>query len=371
MRCLFIIQGEGRGHMTQALALRDLLAAHGHTLSAVLVGHSSRRAVPAFFSTGIQAPIRTFQSPNFVADGANRSIQLLPTVRHTLRHTAAYRASLDVIDQAVADYRPDLLVNFYEPLGGLYNIVRKPGVPLVSIGHQYMFFHPTYPFPPDQRMQRWGVQQFTKLTSLGASARLALSFYRAETLPDRNLIVVPPVLRKAVFDQPLDVEEDFILIYLLNAGYADDIMRWNERRPHVQLHCFWDNQQHDAVYQPSASLTFHQLSGVKFLDKMARCRAMVCTAGFESVSEAMYLGKPVLMVPVEGHFEQQCNALDAQNQHAGRYSPTFDLDRLQGLPPRHAAHIQRFRDWVHEGEPRFMETLERVAEDERAVAKAA
>lgn len=371
MRCLFIIQGEGRGHMTQALALRDLLTAQGHALSAVLVGHSNRRTVPAFFSAGIQAPIYTFQSPNFVADGANRSVQLLPTVRHTLRHANAYRASLDVIDQAVAEHRPDLLVNFYEPLGGLYNVVRKPGVPLVSIGHQYMFFHPSYPFPLGQRIQRWGMQQFTKLTSLGASARLALSFYRAESLPDHNLIVVPPILRRAVFDQPLNVEEDFVLVYLLNAGYANDIMRWNARHPNVTLHCFWDNQLYDEVYQHSPTLTFHQLSGVKFLDKMARCRAMVCTAGFESVSEAMYLGKPVLMVPVEGHFEQQCNAIDAQNQHAGLYSRTFDLERLHALTPPRPAHVERFRDWVHAGEPRFIETLERIAEGERAVAEAA
>ena len=357
--------------MTQALALRDLLVAHGHTLGAVLMGRSSRRTVPTFFSEGIHAPIRTFQSPNFVADGANRSIQLLPTVRHNIRHASAYRTSLDVIDQAVADYRPDLLVNFYEPLGGLYKIIRKPGVPLVSIGHQYMFFHPTYPFPADQRMQRWGMQQFTKLTSLGASARLALSFYRANSRPDRNLVVVPPILRKALFEQPMHVEDNFVLVYLLNAGYAEDIMRWNERQPDVKLHCFWDNQQHGEVYHHSDSLTFHQLSGVKFLDKMARCRAVVCTAGFESVSEAMYLGKPVLMVPVEGHFEQQCNAIDAQNQHAGLYSSKFDLDRLHDLPPRQADRIQRFRDWVHEGEPRFIETLERIAEDARVVAYAA
>ncbi|MEM6646465.1 MAG: glycosyltransferase family protein [Bacteroidota bacterium] len=371
MRCLFIIQGEGRGHMTQALALRDLLVARGHTVAAALLGRNSQRTVPPFFREDIGVPIRTFQSPNFVADGANKGIQLLPTVRHNLRHASAYRASLDVIDQAVADHRPDLLVNFYEPLGGLYHIVRKPGVPMVSIGHQYMFFHPTYPFPTDQRMQRWGAQQFTKLTSLGASARLALSFYRADSLPDRNLVVVPPILRKALFEQPLNVEEDFVLVYLLNAGYADDIMRWSAQQPDVTLHCFWDNPQHDEVYQHSASLTFHQLSGVKFLDKMARCRAVVCTAGFESVSEAMYLGKPVLMVPVAGHFEQQCNAIDAQHQHAGLYSPTFDLDRLHDLSPRHTDHVQRFRDWVHEGEPRFIETLERIATAHRVAAQAA
>ena len=41
---------------------------------------------------------------------------------------------------------------------------------------------------------------------------------------------------------------------------------------------------------------------------MGRCRGVVCTAGFESVSEAMWLGKPVCMAPTPGHYEQRCNA---------------------------------------------------------------
>ena len=36
------------------------------------------------------------------------------------------------------------------------------------------------------------------------------------------------------------------------------------------------------------------------------CKAYASTAGFESVCEAMYLGKPILMVPA--HIEQDCNA---------------------------------------------------------------
>lgn len=48
---------------------------------------------------------------------------------------------------------------------------------------------------------------------------------------------------------------------------------------------------------------------------MAGCRAYATTAGFESICEAMYLGKPVLMVPA--HIEQDCNAHDAMRAGAG------------------------------------------------------
>ena len=52
-----------------------------------------------------------------------------------------------------------------------------------------------------------------------------------------------------------------------------------------------------------------------FLNQMAACKAYASTAGFESICEAMYLGKPILRVPA--HIEQDCNAFDAVNSGAG------------------------------------------------------
>jgi len=46
------------------------------------------------------------------------------------------------------------------------------------------------------------------------------------------------------------------------------------------------------------TLTFHRLDGEKFLRMMGECKYVACTAGFESVSEAAWLGKPLFLVPV-------------------------------------------------------------------------
>ena len=38
MKILFIIQGEGRGHLTQALSLRQMLQTEGHEVVGAMVG---------------------------------------------------------------------------------------------------------------------------------------------------------------------------------------------------------------------------------------------------------------------------------------------------------------------------------------------
>ena len=57
MKFIFIVQGEGRGHMTQAIALQNMILAQGHELCAVLVGKSEVREVPAFFYAQIKTEV--------------------------------------------------------------------------------------------------------------------------------------------------------------------------------------------------------------------------------------------------------------------------------------------------------------------------
>ena len=46
---LFIVQGEGRGHLTQAITLEEILLRNGHEVVEVLVGKSSSRRLPGIF----------------------------------------------------------------------------------------------------------------------------------------------------------------------------------------------------------------------------------------------------------------------------------------------------------------------------------
>ena len=354
---LFIIQGEGRGHMTQALALQSILAKAGHRISAVLIGgDDNRRRVPAFFTEKIGAPITCFESPNFAIDETQRSIKVWATLVQNLKKRTGFIESMSIIRLAIDEYQPDAIINFFEPLAGIYKLFHRPGIPMLSVGHQYMYMHPAYPFPPGKWPQRVGAKYFTRITSFDSDCRLALSFYYVVDRP--RLRVLPPLLRAELFQLPLDRQEDFFLIYLLNQGYAEAIIEWHQRHPEVELHCFWDNPDYGEIYALDDTLAFHQLSDTKFLEMMSRCRGLICTAGFESVCEAMYLGKPILSVPVKGHVEQYWNALDLAAFGGGLYDTEFNIERLFEVKPIDADLLKTFRGWVDRAPALYLSAIE-------------
>ena len=377
LRCLFVVQGEGRGHLTQALALEKILEAAGHRVAGVLLGRNPNREAPRFFLEKIGAPVERIDSPSFFMDGRRRAMATLgATIRKNVPLIGRFREGLHRVGRAIERHRPDVVINFHEVLAGVYYALHRRGrsalPPLVCVAHQYMFQHPAYPsFPQGRGWDRWWLHFFVGATQLASKKRLALSLYPAPHRREEGLVVMPPLLRPELAAPPPEPpveEEPFFLMYLLNSGYAEEVVRWHRRHPGVRLHCFWDRPGAAPVERYDDTLTFHALDDEKFLDMMKRCRGLATTAGFESVGEALYLGKPVLMVPVEGHFEQCCNAIDGQYAGAGVATQSFErgLSRLQALAPRYESRVPRFRRWLHDAPARFVREIETAAGVERA-----
>ena len=62
MKVIFVIQGEGRGHLTQALALKQMMEREGHEVVKMLVGKSKMRELPSFFVNQVGCPMEQFYS---------------------------------------------------------------------------------------------------------------------------------------------------------------------------------------------------------------------------------------------------------------------------------------------------------------------
>lgn len=353
---LFMVQGEGRGHMTQALSLQKILTAANHEVCCVLVGKSNRREIPAFFREKIQAPVLCLESPNFIVDAKNKGVRLFPSIWHNLKKLPVFLKNLKEINKAVQLYSPDVVVNFYEPLGGLYFLLYRPQIPFVCIGHQYLLMHRNFLFPPKSGLDKWLLQMNTRITMFRADKLLGLSFRHLP--PDKNpkLVVTPPLLRKEILSLTPELQP-YYLMYLLNTGYIEEVIAWHAKNTNVRIHCFSDSKDMADGHQVHGTLTFHAINDALFLEYLKNCSGYISTAGFESICEAMYLDKPVMMVPVHGHFEQECNAVDACHAGAGMWSKNFRLEDFLSYLPRHRAPGAEFQKWARSAEKIFLEEL--------------
>jgi uncharacterized protein (TIGR00661 family) len=89
-------------------------------------------------------------------------------------------------------------------------------------------------------------------------------------------------------------------VYLTQAELVSEIFDYAKEYPEVKFEVFIDK----AIKEVPNNININPISSSVFIQKMAKCSGIISTAGFESVCEAMYLGKPALMVPIKKHYEQ-------------------------------------------------------------------
>lgn len=342
--------------MTQALAVKEMAEKAGHQVVKVVLGVGPHREAAAYFASAIKMPITQIATPDFASKN-NRQVNLLASLASIARQCPAYWRSLRTLKAAVRESQPDVIINFFEAVTGVYALTCRNRPPVVAVAHQFMNEHPDYVRAPGKRLEQLGLKWFIRLVGSG-STKFALSLYEAPDLPAKNIVVGPPILRRQLFDLQPNPNGNFVLVYLLNHGYAEQIIAWHKKNPQTALQCFYDKPDAPPEFRYDDTLTFHRLDGEKFLRLMAECKFVACTAGFESLAEAAWLGKPLFLVPVENHIEQQVNAIDATRAGLGIADTRFNLDRLAELPNR--LDNSKYRAWLKRADALLLRTLEQA-----------
>ena len=178
---------------------------------------------------------------------------------------------------------------------------------------------------------------------MGATKILALSFYPMQKPHKGNFIVVPPLMREEI-KKLNPINGEFILGYMVRNGYLNEVKQWHKKNRHIELHIFSDKNE----IELNPNFAIHKIDDELFLYYMEKCSGYITTAGFESICEAMYLGKPVLMVPI--HFEQEINAADAVLAGAGIVSTSYDIEKLLEYIESAPAKSDTFKKWVDSAE---------------------
>jgi uncharacterized protein (TIGR00661 family) len=182
---------------------------------------------------------------------------------------------------------------------------------------------------------------------------LVSSFYPLQ--PRRPEIkVVGPLLRQAVRD--LHPHPGHHLVAYFNQGK-------DQLRGHVldglagagvPIHVYGSDRRGQ-----EGSLSFLPLSNLPFLEDLASCRAVISTAGNQLIGEALYLGKPVCVMP-EACVEQRLNAAAVERLGIGmRVSAReFTAEKLRTFLDGLDRYVCNLSNHVRDGYQESLEALE-------------
>jgi len=322
-----------------------------------MVGSSRHRTVPSYFTESIGAQVIEFAAPVQVPDDDRRGVSVSRTLGDAVRRSPRFFQSAVAIAENIEDV--DVVVNLLDLMAGVSRGLFPSQTPALAVAHNYLFMHPELAGAPGPARHRSAILAYARATAMRTDRKVALSFTPLSSRPELSLDVAPPLLRPGL-DRLEPHDGGYLVAYALNSGYGTSLIDW-QRASGVEVHCFVDG---GAAVLPESAPGFHahDLDAASFLEHLAGCRAYVGSAGFESLCEAHFLGKPTLAVPTKGQFEQTLNAWDAERcgvARAGSYDDIDDFWREPGAPD--PAQVETFRAWVARADDVLVDAVERTA----------
>lgn len=297
MKILYAIQGTGNGHLTRAYAMAAELAQRQEIKVDYLI---SGRPPSALFDMQAFGDFSWRQGLSFATRGGK--VSFLDTVSKN----PWLQFWQDVKDLNVTAY--DLVVTDFEPVAAW--AAKRQGVPCIGLGRQYAFQKHNYQLPVNS-LQRAMLRQF-------APCDIAVGTHWQD-VPG----MVPPLLGHALSSAgncQAGLETGHFLVYLPFEPLAQieellapfNNFRFSIFHPEVTRM----DKGHCQYYPPSRQ---------GFAEVFSRVEGVISNAGFETSSEALALGKKLLVKPLSGQFEQYANAHCLAERDLA--SVMFGLDR--------------------------------------------
>jgi uncharacterized protein (TIGR00661 family) len=309
MKILYAIQGTGNGHLTRAIELIPAFKAlPGVEVDILISGTEHDLKFP------FEVKYR-FKGLSFVFSQSG-GIDLLKT----FKSLNSRRLIKDISTLPANEY--DLVINDFEPISCRAAILHN--VPCIGLSNQAATLHPLAPKPE--------LNDLTGKLILNhyAPCHAQIGFHFKRLTNE----IYTPVIRQVVRNHPVSDNGHFT-VYL--PAYSDQkIFRALEMLPEYQFQIF---SKHSKSPYRHRHMEVFPLNSETFLKSMASSSGVICNAGFGTTSEALFLGKKLLVIPMKNQIEQHCNAAMLKS---------MGVDVLKSLKPR---HVFALHNWVINGRP--------------------
>lgn len=275
-RILYAIQGTGNGHLARATEIVPILKEIADT--DVLV-------------SGIQGDIKLPFAVDYRLFGLSFIFGKAGGVHliKTITKLNPFRFVADVIRLPVKKY--DIVLCDFEPVSAW--ACRLKGKPCIGISHQNAVLHPSAPRP--------GKKDPMGVFILRHYAPVTIKYgFHFISFDKFNFT---PVIRQSVRNAVPGNKGHYTVylpacsdqeIYSALSVYTD--IRWEVFSKHSKIGYFKGN------------VNFSPVSLDDFTASFVNCKGILCTAGFETPAEALFMGKKLCVIPMKNQYEQSCNA---------------------------------------------------------------
>ena len=276
MKIFYAVQATGNGHISRASEIIPFLKKYGQT-DVFLSGNN--------YSLKNNLPIAYRSKGMSLCYDKNGGVDLKKTIS-SIRFKKIWTEAKHL---PIEKY--DLIINDFECITSLACRIKK--IPSIHFGHQASFQSKKVPRPDKKELiGEWVLKNYAR-----GSRNIGLHFKSY----DQNIF--SPIIKESILQaEPKD--NGHITVYLNH--YSDQLIIEHLSKLINYKFELFSNYTSDPY--TLNNIKVFPINRELFNQSLITCHGIITGAGFETPSEALYLGKKLMVIPLRGQYEQQCNS---------------------------------------------------------------
>jgi len=305
MKILYAIQGTGNGHVTRAREIVPLLKKN-HDVDVLISGIQADVELP------FQVQYR-FHGLSFIF-GKKGNID----IAETYRKSRLKQLIKDIKALPVDEF--DLVISDFEPVSSW--ACYFSGKPCISVSHQVAVINKNSPKS----------RQFDPLGKAILRSYAPSSSQYGFHFENYDSHIFTPVIRTEVrIKKPSNLGHYTVYLPAYNDARIIKILSKIEQ---VEWQVF---SKHNKESVRHGNVWIRPINNNQFIDSMVNSAGVFCGAGFETPAEALFLNKKLMVIPMKGQYEQQCNAAALEE---------MGIPVIKSLKKK---HLKKIEEWVLNG----------------------
>lgn len=336
---LYGVNGEGSGHSTRAKEVITHLLRQGHSVHVVSFDRGLRNLSESFPVTEIFGLRLTY---------INNRVRYKRTLAKNLIKAPRAARSLKQLVRLIEEKKINLVITDFEPL--TCHAAHRKRLPVIAIDNQHAITNTRISLPRGYRRDAATVKLVTHMMTPRANANLVLSFFPAP-VKRRTTFLFPPIVRQEVLSTTPH-HGDYALVYVTSP--AKDLAALLKQVRYKFIAYGFGTEGQDG------NILFKKPSMDGFLHDLAGASAVLANAGFSLVSEALYLGKPYLAIPVSHQFEQTFNAYYVDKMGYGAFWEKLDKEKVESFLFNLPHYVEKLQSYPRSGNQALLAKLDEL-----------
>lgn len=276
MKIFYAVQATGNGHISRATQLFPYLQKYGEV---------------DFFLSGSNASLKAEIPVKYRSNGCSLFYSKCGGLNYwnIAKNIKPFQIYKDASKLPLKEY--DVIINDFDSVTALACKLQK--VHSIQFGHQASFLSQNTPRPENKSK----MGEFIFKNYAPAPQNLGLHFDSYDSF------IHPPIIKDEIVNAT-PVNLGHITVYLPSFD-IDCLQKAFKSLANIEFHWFLDTVKE---VHKIGNITYFPVNQKEFNKSLIACEGIITGGGFETPSEALFLGKKLLSIPIKEHYEQECNA---------------------------------------------------------------